>query len=86
MAEEYGVDFYKMRVMLVVEAIYEMNGTKKDLNQIKKMSLPALTKIVFDAKNKFFSTLTPEEKAKFDAEYRNMKNKTALNYNDGKNV
>jgi hypothetical protein len=86
MAAEYGVDFYKMRVMLVVEAIYEMNGTKKDLNQIKKMSVPELTRIIFDAKNKFFASLTPEEKAKFDAEHRNGKNKTALKYSSLKSV
>jgi hypothetical protein len=86
MAEKYGVDFYKMRVMLVVEAIYEMNGTKKDLNQIKKMSVPELTKIVFEAKNKFFATLTPEEKAKFDAEHRNGKSKNVLKYSSEQNV
>ncbi|MDR2090624.1 MAG: Spy/CpxP family protein refolding chaperone [Clostridiales bacterium] len=80
MAKDYGVDFYKMRVMLVVEAICEMNGTKKPLDQIKKMSFPELTKVVMDAKNKFFASLTPEEKAKFDAEYRNGKDKTTLRY------
>jgi hypothetical protein len=79
-AKEYGVDFYKMRVMLVAQAIYEMNGTKKDLNQIKKISLPELTKLVLDTKNKFFASLSPEEKAEFDAEYRNRKNKTVLKY------
>ncbi|MDR3263731.1 MAG: hypothetical protein LBT30_05410 [Clostridiales bacterium] len=73
MANEYGVDFYKMRVMLVVEAIYEMNGVKKDMKDIKKMSLPELTKTVYEAKNKFFASLTPEEKAKYDAEYKQRK-------------
>jgi hypothetical protein len=86
MAGEYGVDFYKMRVMLVVEAIYEMNGTKKDLNQIKKMSVPELTKIVYNAKNKFFASLTPEEKAKFDAEHRNRKNKTDMKHSSEASV
>ncbi|MDR2047376.1 MAG: hypothetical protein LBP79_05740 [Clostridiales bacterium] len=86
MADDYGVDFYKMRVMLVVEAIYGMNGEKKDLGAIKKMSLPALAKVIFETKNKFFAALTPEEKAKYDAEYREQKNKTNLQYSEGKGV
>ncbi|MDR1905545.1 MAG: hypothetical protein LBQ27_01315 [Clostridiales bacterium] len=80
MAKEYGVDFYKMRVMLIVEAIYDMNGVKKDLKEIKKMSLPELTKIIYEAKSKFFESLTPEEKAKFDEEYKSRKKNAALRY------
>ncbi|MDR3292940.1 MAG: hypothetical protein LBT20_02420 [Clostridiales bacterium] len=75
LAEENGVDFYKMRVMLVVQAIYEKNNTPKELKEIKKMSVGQLTKVIYETKRSFFDSLTAEEKARFDREYREHKSK-----------
>ena len=73
MAKEYGVDFYKMRVMLIIEAIYQAEGRPKALGEIKKMPASDMIKLIYETKNKYFDSLPKEERARIEAEYKARK-------------
>jgi hypothetical protein len=73
MAAELGVDFFKVRVLLVAQELLAMNGEKKELSEINKMNNVELSKLLYGAKNEFFKSLSEEQKKTIEKEYKEWK-------------
>ena len=73
MAAEHGVDFYKLRTMLVVQELFKLKGENKELADIKNMRDGEMRKMLYEAKTKYFDPLSKEDKAQLEKEYKEWK-------------